>query len=104
MVPTPSALPDPADVFGMSPVRIGILRIVAHSREPVAASELMAELGVVRATLSLHLKALVDAGVLRQQLDRSPSAARSGFNRLVWSVVPDRVESLIAELSRQIQR
>lgn len=102
-MPFPDQRVDPVATLGISRVRIGVLKHVISSETPVAATELTERLGISRATLSLHVAALVEAGVLRQQVDPSRRGATSGFNRLVWTANKDQIDRLLNELSHYLQ-
>ena len=49
------------------PNRVRILNLLANSPEPVCVCEFMPELGLSQATVSFHLKKLLDAGLLRRE-------------------------------------
>lgn len=102
-MPSPDHSVDPVAALGISAVRMGILRVIVSADAPVTAAELMDEIKISRAALSLHTAALVDAGIVRQQVDPSRRDASSGFNRLVWSPIPERIEQMLGELSHQLQ-
>ena len=102
-MPFPDPHLDPVATLGISRVRIGIINLVVGSEVPVTAVELTEKLGISRATLSIHVAALVQAGVLHQQIDPSRRGATSGFNRLVWTANADQIDRLLNELSRYLQ-
>jgi len=82
MLPEPL---DAIDTFGMPAVRAGIVRAAAANGS-VTAEQLMSDLSVSRSTITYHIKPLVAAGLLVPNADPSRAGARSGFNRLIWSI------------------
>jgi ArsR family transcriptional regulator len=49
------------------PHRVRIVNMLANSAEPVCVCEFQPELGISQATVSFHLKKLLDAGLLRRE-------------------------------------
>ena len=75
------------------PARVRILNLIATSDEPVCACHLNAPVGLAQATVSHHLKRLVEAGLLeREQRGRWAH----------FSLNPEAIEKLaaIADLRR----
>lgn len=50
-----------------SPARVRIVNLLAASNEPVCLCELVGPLGLAQATVSQHLKRLVEAGLVQRE-------------------------------------
>jgi ArsR family transcriptional regulator len=73
------------------PNRVRILNLLVNGSEPVCVCELMPELGLSQATVSFHLKKLLDVGLLEREQRGTwayYSLNREGLDRLsdVFSV------------------
>jgi len=96
-VPPPTGSTDVLRTFGIPPLRAGIIQ-ATQRRGAATAQDLMEDLQVSRTTLIPHTQALVDAGILVQQLDPAKQGARAGFNRLVWRVDPQVLAQQLEQL------
>jgi ArsR family transcriptional regulator, arsenate/arsenite/antimonite-responsive transcriptional repressor len=50
-----------------SPARVRLVNLLAWSERPVCLCELLEPLGLAQATVSAHLRKLVDAGLVRRE-------------------------------------
>lgn len=89
--------------LGLSEPRLRILQIV-HRDECATAASLVRELGIARSTLTLHIKALVDAGLIEAELDDHADGERGGGGRLRWKPRSGALEDGLDALGRSVLR
>lgn len=83
------------EVFGMSQVRFGLVKVLSVHSEPVTTATLMEAMGGLQlVTLLRHLTALEDAGVVRSS---SPAGERQG-RTVIWQLDRDRLRAEIQDL------
>lgn len=92
---------DVIDLFGVSRVRAGIIRL-ARERRTVTAAVLMTELGVARATLDRHIPALVEAGILIRRRSNAHATGRGGRNMLEWQVDLEALHRWTRQLAAEL--
>lgn len=66
------------------------------------ADGLMAELGISRSTLAVHIKHLEETGLLVPTVDPARASARGGANRLVWKLDREALDRMLDNLRRSI--
>ena len=92
----------PAEQAGVS---VAAARILSRLRD--AGQMKISDLAVAerssQPTITNHIKPLVAAGLLTERPDPSRAGAKSGFNRLIWTIDQDalaaHLEVLAAEIS-----
>ena len=72
------------------PHRVAILHLLAVAGEPVCVVDVERHVDLAQSTISYHLKALVDAGVITRQ-------RRGKWS--YYSIVDDRIDDLVAAMS-----
>lgn len=94
----PELVDDLVKTIGLSPSRVGIIRIT-YQHGHVTAGQLMEQLGIARSTLTHHIQPLVEAGVLIAETDPSRAGTASGYNRILWRVDHDVLQQLLRGVS-----
>lgn len=82
-------------VFGMSQVRLGLVKVLGAHSGPMTTSALMDEMGGLQlVTLLRHLTALEEAGVVSSS---APAGERQG-RTVIWQLDRDRLRTEIEGL------
>lgn len=96
--PSPELIDHLVKTIGLSPSRVGIIRI-AYRQGHVTAEQLMEQLGIARSTLTHHIQPLVEAGILIAGADPSRVGTASGYNRILWRVDQEALRQLLRSIS-----
>lgn len=99
--PSPELIDDLVKTIGLSPSRVGIVRIT-YQHGHVTAGQLMEQLGIARSTLTHHIQPLVDAGILIAEADPSRAGTASGYNRILWRVDQDALQQLLRNVTHAL--
>ncbi|WP_454111179.1 helix-turn-helix domain-containing protein [Leifsonia shinshuensis] len=86
--------------LGFSEIRARILQI-AFREGGCTADSLVEQLGISRSGVTFHIKPLVDAGLLTEEIDRR--AARGGSNRKKWTVNESAFDDAVETFRRSVR-